>query len=275
MDLFGYTWRSQLWLIEVEWKEGSNFFEQSRAFARGKINSEKLFQELRICLKEYENVLNEINPGYKEGHIVENIIKKTIKNHINNDYLTPHGWVILGHDGNNIEKLRNDYERELQARFTNQQYILSMTRMFQNDLSTYLLLEQYSSPRCREFISIDTSILVKAVSGLPVSLKNDLSKESPEAKDYIIKKRKQKETKKAKMKDFSFLEGLNLNHTEDLKRKFGYYLDPKRKKVGKKWEKLTQKEKIEITKQLDEEFEQLPDKSGFGAYVDNIVKQYV
>jgi len=32
-------WRAQLWLIEVEWKEGSNFFNQARAFANGKIDT--------------------------------------------------------------------------------------------------------------------------------------------------------------------------------------------------------------------------------------------
>lgn len=75
------------------------------------------------------------------------------------------------------------------------------------------------------------------------------------------------------MKDFSFLKGLNLEHYEALKRKFGYYLDEKRTRVGKRWSELTHEEKIEVAKQLDREFEQLPYASGFGYYVDKIVNE--
>jgi hypothetical protein len=36
--LIWMPWLGQLWLIEVEWKEGSNFFDQSRAFAKSKVS---------------------------------------------------------------------------------------------------------------------------------------------------------------------------------------------------------------------------------------------
>ena len=57
--------------------------------------------------------------------------------------------------------------------------------------------------------------------------------------------------------------------------KFGYYIDPKRERVGRNWDKLTHQEKQEIVKQLDREFEQLPEGTGFGDYVDDIVNQFI
>src|SRR5262245_60907645 len=42
-------WKRQLWVVEAEWKEGSNFFEQSRALASGKVNKESLAGALRAC----------------------------------------------------------------------------------------------------------------------------------------------------------------------------------------------------------------------------------
>lgn len=160
-------WLAQLWLMEVEWKEQSNFFDQSRAFAKGKIDSKKLFYKLKEYVNGFERIFNEATPNLKEGYVVENIINKTIENHVKDDYLLPHCWVILGHEGDNIEKLKNDYERELQDRFKgDQQYILSMARMFQNDLSSYILLEQYCSSKCNEIIKIEPSILTPAVSNI-------------------------------------------------------------------------------------------------------------
>ena len=50
--LLWLPWKRQLWLIEVEWKEGSNFFYQSRAFAEGKVDEEKLFNHLKKGLKK-------------------------------------------------------------------------------------------------------------------------------------------------------------------------------------------------------------------------------
>ena len=77
------------------------------------------------------------------------------------------------------------------------------------------------------------------------------------------------------MKDLSFLEGLDLKNYKALKRKFGYYLDEKRERVGKNWDKLTHQDKREIGKQLDREFEQLPEGTGFGDYVDDVVNQFI
>ncbi|MBD3338402.1 MAG: hypothetical protein GF353_04805 [Candidatus Lokiarchaeota archaeon] len=160
--LIWLPWSSQLWLIELEWKIGSNFFDQSRAFAKGKINTHQLYSELKKNMTKYERVLEEASLNLKEGFILSNIINMTMKNHVKDGYLIPHGWVILGHDEiSSIGKLREDYEKELKARFTGKQkYILSITRMFCNKLSRYYLLEQYSSKDINNIVKIEASILV-------------------------------------------------------------------------------------------------------------------
>ena len=103
--------------------------------------------------------------GEEKGSVVDNIVRKAIQNHVEKDYLMPHGWVILGHDGNNIEKLREDYQAELEERFKGkQQYILSTARMFQGDPATYILLEQHCSTHCPAYANVHRSILVPAIS---------------------------------------------------------------------------------------------------------------
>ena len=160
-------WLGQLWLIEVEWKEGSNFFDQSRAFAKGKIDGEHLSEELKRSLKEVEGVLDRASRPLQHGHVLDNIVEMTLQNHVKDNYLRPHGWVILGHKGDNIAKLRKDYEDELKARFVGKQhYLLSMTRMFESDVSTYMLLEQYWSEGCEKLVRIPGSLLVPARSAI-------------------------------------------------------------------------------------------------------------
>lgn len=121
--------------------------------------------------------------------MVENIINKTIENHVKDDFLLPHCWVILGHDGDNTEKLKNDYERELQDRFKgDQQYILSMARMFQNDLSSYILLDQYCSSKCNKIIKIEPSILTPAVSnisGIDIPMRETITNDIPKKQQPI------------------------------------------------------------------------------------------
>lgn len=160
--LIWLPWKSQLWIIEVEWKEASNFFDQSRAFAKSKINADKFKEKLQDCLEKIEGILNEAAPGMQEGFISNNIIKQTLKKHIKDGYLLPHGWILLGHDGNNIDKLRDDYEAEVSARFKgHQQYIVSTARMFRNDFSTFFLLEHVLSKNCNQFLTIPTSTLLQ------------------------------------------------------------------------------------------------------------------
>lgn len=153
-------WARELWLVEAEWKEGSNFFDQSRALASGRVNRENLVRELRGCLKSIENVIDSATPSLKKGFVLDNIVEETLTHHVINGELRPHAWVVLGHDVDNLEKLIFDYEKELQARFRgNQRYILTMVRMFQSESITFLLLEQNCSPH----VSVDRAILVPSV----------------------------------------------------------------------------------------------------------------
>lgn len=163
--LLWLPWKRQLWLIEVEWKEGSNFFYQSRAFAEGKVDEEKLFNQLKNKLKNSYSILNKPMHMISEGIILENIVDQTLRNHIFNGYLKPHGWIVLGHGKDNQERLRQDYEKELKARFReDKHYILSLARMFYSEISSYILLEQYWSKGCQELISVRPSILIPATT---------------------------------------------------------------------------------------------------------------
>jgi hypothetical protein len=179
--LLWLPWSRQLWLIELEWKEGSNFFDQSRAFAEGKVDRDKLRAQLEEILKQFSDVLNQAGSALKEGIITRNIIEETLKNHVEGGRLCPHGWVILGHSGNR-EKLKHDYEKELRSRFGgDKHYILSMARMFVGGFSSYILLEQYCSKGCQRLLKVEPSILVPAVSGTPVEVTSpgDVISESP------------------------------------------------------------------------------------------------
>jgi len=63
--LLWLPWSRQLWLIEVEWKEGSNFFDQSRAFAEGEVDKDKLRIQLEEILEQFTYVLNEASSTLK------------------------------------------------------------------------------------------------------------------------------------------------------------------------------------------------------------------
>jgi hypothetical protein len=160
--LLWLPWLRQLWLIEVEWREASNFFDQSRAFAEGEVNKERLYLQLKEILEQFGEVLTRYSSELSEGLITKKIIEQTLENHISRGYLRPHGWVILGHKGNR-EKLRRDYQKELEDRFRgDKHFILSMARMFVGDFSSYFLLEQYWSKGGEELLKIEDSILVPA-----------------------------------------------------------------------------------------------------------------
>lgn len=166
--LLWLPWKCQLWLIEIEWKEGSNFFYQSRAFAEGKIDEEKLYNQLKNILKNYYNLLNKSMHGIREGFIIEQIVNQTLNDHIFSGYLRPHGWVILGHGKDNREKLRQDYEKEPKARFREgKHYILSLARLFCGKISNHIILEQFCSKGCQELISVAPSILFPVISKSP------------------------------------------------------------------------------------------------------------
>jgi hypothetical protein len=154
-------WSRQLWLIEVEWKEGSNFFQQARAFAKGKVNSRKLSQKMRDCLSPFESALNDASSSLREGHVVDNLVRMTLDIHVEDGWLCPHAWVILGHERDNIPTLLQTYEQELRDRFHGeQQYILSMVRLFGSSLSRYALIEQHCSDGCGEMVRVQPAILV-------------------------------------------------------------------------------------------------------------------
>ena len=156
-------WKRELWLVEAEWKEGSNFFDQCGSFASGRVNRATLSDALRDCLKPFQDVVNSASATHTHnlGYVLDKIVEETLDRHFKGDELQPHMWVVLGHDGDNIEKLRADYERVLQAWFRERQkYILTMVRMFQSECTTFLLLEQH----CPSNGSVDRAILLPAVS---------------------------------------------------------------------------------------------------------------
>jgi hypothetical protein len=125
------------------------------------INLEPWHPDELICLKPFEGVIDSATSSLKKGFVLDNIVEETLARYFKNDELQPNAWVVLGHDINNVEKLINDYEKELQARFRgHQRYILTMVRMFQSESTTFLLLEQNYSPH----VSVDRAILVPAVS---------------------------------------------------------------------------------------------------------------
>jgi hypothetical protein len=180
-------WIGQIWLIEVEWKEGSNFFYQSRAFAKSKIKKNNLASTLKSTLTNYEKVLNHAAADMREGLLINNIINYTLRNHFAGDYFMPNIWVILGHGKSNYEKLKSDYLHELKARFIeNKNYILSMTRFFQSNISTYILLEQICSEKCSDILSIKNSILVSGVANISEQLPTQVSKGYPEIPESFI-----------------------------------------------------------------------------------------
>jgi hypothetical protein len=163
-------WESQLWLTEVEWKESSNFFEQSRAFARGKVDVGKFEDMLKKCVQNIEHNLNPFFTEMVRGEVViSNIVKRTLKNHIDDGYLLPHAWLLLGHDGPNIDTLRKNYVKEVSDRFTGKQhYIVTTARMFTNAFSTYFLLEH----SCSSNIILDKTLVQGRINtkGLSVPL---------------------------------------------------------------------------------------------------------
>jgi hypothetical protein len=163
-------WLGQLWLVELEWKEAheSNFFDQSRALVKGKIDVGQLRSALKKCLPDVGKVLDQAFPGMVNGYGLDNVIDITIKNHHPGDRFRPHLWVILGHDGDNIPKLRKQYEDELTDRIKGRQhYILSMVRMFSGDFGSYLLLDQHYSEGCKKLDQVERSILIPAISTVP------------------------------------------------------------------------------------------------------------
>lgn len=163
-------WRRQLWLVELEWKPGSNFFDQSRAFGRSRADRGRLSTELRTLLGNIEDVLHSAFPGLKEGKIADGIVDQTLDRYFSRDgFLEPDLWLILGHEARPTgsqdsarNELREAYEDELR-RVANKRYVLSMARMFQGGPSAYILLEQRVSAHCSD--EIRPSVLLPAVAG--------------------------------------------------------------------------------------------------------------
>lgn len=137
-------WRRELWLVEAEWKLGSNFFDQVRALASGRVDKSSLFRELRACLEPMDDVIDAATAGFEKGYVLDRIVNATLDRHVSGEELRPNLWVILGHGPNDAENLRADYQRELEYRFGNgQRYVLTMARMFQSEAASCMLLEQY------------------------------------------------------------------------------------------------------------------------------------
>jgi hypothetical protein len=155
-------WESQLWLTEVEWEESSNFFDQSRAFARGKIDIRKFEDMLKKLIQPLEHNLDPFFGTKVRGEgVMSSIVEQTLNNHIKDDHLEPHGWVLLGHHGANSKSLREKYVKEVSDRFRGKQhYIVTMVRMFTDAFSTYFLLEHsYSSNLIKDLTLPNTTLV--------------------------------------------------------------------------------------------------------------------
>jgi len=158
-------WDGELWLIEAEWKEGkegSNFFDQSRAFAKSKVDVDKLKAVLRNLLERQRDVLNKAVVHFSRDEFLDGIVELTLGNHLKHGYFCPHAWVILGGGEDNRTALRDEYEAELKARFVEPQcYILSSTRVFQNTL--FIVMEQRCSESLPEEARPAGSLLVSGI----------------------------------------------------------------------------------------------------------------
>jgi hypothetical protein len=165
--LLWLPWKGQLWLIEVEWKPGSNFGQQAKTFARGAVNVDRLKQALRETLAQVSPVLDKRDRKHSidAGTTMNCVVDQTMEAHLHGQDLVPHIWVILGHSAGNEQTLRNEYLRELHAWFKGQQTsILSTARMFRGSTGTFVLLEQTCGENCGQFASVPRSLLVPAIA---------------------------------------------------------------------------------------------------------------
>ena len=136
----------ELWLIELEWKLGSNYLKQVQTFAESKVATQKLQSVLEKNLK---NVW-EAFVGHPTSVPVH--AKLITQKYCAGDLLKPNMWVILGHEGNetpeqrkNYDKLREQYERVTGGCFAGRKYLITMVRLFSDAETKFLLLDNYWS----------------------------------------------------------------------------------------------------------------------------------
>lgn len=144
-------WQSEIWLLEVEWKNDSNFHEQIRSFAQSAVSKDALEKQLLQKLSPFQDVLKDISHQFREGFLAKEIVKRTTKRYFSEkngkEIFTPDLWVILGHSEKNISSLQEEYKRSIESWYhqTKKRYILSTARAFSNEIENYVLLEQQCS----------------------------------------------------------------------------------------------------------------------------------
>ncbi len=141
-------WQAELWLVEIEWKLGSNFFEQSRGLSKSKVDSEKIRSALKNALDQEKRILDGTVQSVKEGAVVDGIVSQTMGRYFRGDRFSSNIWILLGHSRGNAKEVLAEYKEEAEARWpgkNDKYYILSKARLYTSDHSCVLLLDQYSN----------------------------------------------------------------------------------------------------------------------------------
>lgn len=170
-------WRKEFWVIEVEWKENSNFLQQSRSFTKSKNEPKDLREKMEFSLsKDFRKSLDELDLG---NAVVKGIVDNTLQKYSNDKgNFCPCLWLVLGHEFGNSSILLEEYKEEITQRFStrnDKQWIITTVRMFSNSLSCYFLLENKFPDGCS--IRPDKSILVKVQNFNLYEKNSHLSKE--------------------------------------------------------------------------------------------------
>jgi hypothetical protein len=136
----GLLWlpsKKALWLVELEWKLGSNYLQQVQTFAESKVDRKKLWRELSESLEANRE------SGQLSSDLAEARLELTMERHFKGSLLQPNMWVVLGHEGENIDQLLCEYIKVTEAFFKGREYLVTMVRWFSNHLTEFFLLDNY------------------------------------------------------------------------------------------------------------------------------------
>lgn len=140
----GILWlpkKADLWLIELEWKLGSNYLDQVKTFSKAKVGKKRLQRELAEELEKNAETIG-IHPS-----AVEYCVQLTMEKWFTGSVLEPNMWVVLGHDGDNISELLQEYQRATGGFFRDREYLVTMVRWFSDDVTECVLLDNHWSTK--------------------------------------------------------------------------------------------------------------------------------